>query len=378
MITVLSKNKARLTVSINSGKNRRRKSKIVTFTGKKDLENKYREFEQAVKHSPLSDISVEDLILSYIKNAEIRKLSVNTIKGYEAAANRIIERFKGVLAKDLTTYQIDEFIADMAEKYTYKTIANTIFPLNAAYQRAIRTGQLNLNPCTNATLPKKQKKEITTLPPEQIQSFIEELEKQRLDLRVGYELCLMCGLRRGEVLGLRESDVNLNFKQISIKRARYCVKGQEYLQDPKTARSKRTLALPERLACDIDMLIKEHHSEPFDCSDFLIQDGFGNPINPSTFTAQVTRIERAAGLSHVTAHGLRHTFASLLNSANVDIARISAELGHSNITTPLNIDTHVFGDAQASSREIAETIDNAINEMGNFRATPKSEKIANR
>ena len=71
----------------------------------------------------------------------------------------------------------------------------------------------------------------------------------------------------------------------------------------------------------------------------------------------------------------RHTFASLLNSEGVDIARISAELGHSNITTTLNVYTHVFGGASASSRGIADVISSKINEGSKEKEYQKAATI---
>jgi hypothetical protein len=71
-------------------------------------------------------------------------------------------------------------------------------------------------------------------------------------------------------------------------------------------------------------------------------------------------MEEDNDLPHVTVHGLRHTFASLLNSSGVDIARISRELGHSNIGTTMNIYTHVFGDVSASSRGIADIVNATV------------------
>jgi len=68
-------------------------------------------------------------------------------------------------------------------------------------------------------------------------------------------------------------------------------------------------------------------------------------------------IEQQHGIQHVSVHGLRHTFATMLNSSGIDIARISAELGHSNISTTLNKYTHVFGGATASSRGIADEME---------------------
>lgn len=365
-IKILSKTKAQLIVSVGSASKgtRRRVTKIVEYKGKKDLEKQYRAFEDEVRKNPLTDITVDGLVESYINNAEVRGLSANTIHGYKSAQKRLNSRFKGILARELTTYQIDDFIADMAKKYKPKTISNTIGLLDAAYSRAVRSGQLAENPCVGITKPKQKKQEIKTLPPEQLQQFIEEIEKQRRDISVGYKLCLMCGLRRGEVLGLRESDVNLLFKQIKVGRARYIVEGTQHVQEPKTARSNRHLALPNVLADEIELLIKEHHAQEWYHSDYLIQDAFGDPLSPSVFSGFISKIESDAGLDHVTAHGLRHTFATMLHANHIAPAQTSAELGHSNLATTLNMYTHVFGDVLASSRGIADTIDGIFEEKG--------------
>ena len=377
-IKIISKDRAQLIVSTGSDSKgtRKRVTKTVTYTGKKDLKEKYRQFEAEVSQGPSQDMTVGELLESYLNNAEVRGLSANTLHGYKSAQKRINSAFKDVLAKELTTYQVDDFIAQMSKKYATKTIHNTIGLLEAAYERAIRTDQLATNPCKKATLPKHRKKEIRTLPPDQLHAFLDELAKQTLDLKVGYELCLMCGLRRGEVLGLKESDVNLPFRQITINKTRYIVEGKEHVQDTKTDRSKRTLALPKVLADDIAQLISEHHSKPYKCSDRLIQNAFGKPLSPSVFSTKISKLEQAAGIDHVTAHGLRHTFATLLNAQHVDIAQISVELGHSNLATTLNIYTHVFGDVTSSSRGIADAIDNVFEEKGANGAQAENKKAA--
>lgn len=109
---------------------------------------------------------------------------------------------------------------------------------------------------------------------------------------------------------------------------------------------------------------------------FLIAQYFGQPMFPATFTNHLPRIEKANGLPLVSVHGLRHTFASMLNSDGVDIARISRELGHSNITTTLNVYTHVFGGATASSRGIAEGINKRFQVLGTNEAQARNEKAS--
>lgn len=373
MIKIIDKHTAKLVVEVGKGSKRKRKTKLVEYSGKRDLERQYRAFEDEAKQTPLTDITVENLLTSYINNRRIKGLKPTTERGYNIAKKRIISRFDGVLARDLTTYHLDEFISEMAEKYAPKTIANTVFLLNAAYERAIKTGQLTHNPCVNATLPKKERTEIQTMNEDELILFMDALNNERLDYKVGYELCLLCGMRRSEVLGLQESDINFLFKYVQVNKTRHLVDGETVIQTPKTERSRRTLALPQMLIEDMAALIHEHHSKAYNHTDYLIQDGFGEPMNPSNFSSHLVRLEEKAGISHVTVHGLRHTFATLLNAEGVDIAQISAELGHSNITTTLNTYTHVFGGTTASSRGIADKMND---KFGTLTALDEYEKTA--
>ena len=368
MIEIIDKHTAKLIVNIGSGKTRKRRTKKVTYSGKRELNNLYREFEAECKHAPSSKITVNELVDSYIKHKELLGAKATTIKGYKSAAKRVNSRFAGISAGNLIAYQIEDFIAEMANSgLSAKTIINTISILNSAYDRAVRTGQLASNPCQYVTMPKKKKPEIITFSNEELVTFWNKLSEERLDYKVGYELCLFCGMRRSEVLGLRESDVSIESSSIIVRNTRHRIEGdKDIVQDTKTAQSHRVLAVPEFVVRDIDVLIKEHHANIYNDTDYLIQNGFGQPMSPSTFTKYIRIIEDKAGLPPVSVHGLRHTFASMLNSEGVDIARISAELGHSTIGTTLNIYTHVFGDVSASSRGIADSINAKFENSATF------------
>ena len=378
MIQEIGKNKALLIVNIGSGKNRKRKVKTVTFKTKRELRQMYDEFEAEIKKTPRNGITVRELVDNYIRKKDMLGLKATTIRGYKTCAERIESLLGKFSADSLTTYQLENFVAlgvdKSSKKYSAKTMANTIGLLSSAYDDAIRTGQLAHNPCINVTLPKRERKEIEVFNEEQIRQFVLALNDERIDYRVGYKLCLFCGLRRSEVLGLKEEDIDLENKTISIVHTRHRVDGQLVEQDPKTARSRRTLALPEFLISDLSELIEARHDFEYEQSPYLIQDGFGKEMNPSSFTRQIHRIEERVGLPHLSVHGLRHTFASLLNSQQIDIARISAELGHSNITTTLNIYTHVFGGASASSRGIADAISSKFSESATFLPQSGKEK----
>ena len=366
MIEVLSKNKAKLIVSIGSGADRKRKSKTVTFTSRRELERMHQRFIDEVHHNPLIDTTVKELLESYINGRKVLGVKQTTLHGYEVTAERIYSRFKGIKATELTSYQVQTFINDMSEKYSAKTIRNTISLLSSAYDNAIRLGQLSKNPCKMVTLPKKEQPKIDIFDNEQITVFLNALDEERLDYKVAYQLALFCGLRRSEILGLQEKHINVPFRCVTVEQSRHNVKGSDYVQTTKTESSHRTIAVPDFVMESIIELLDVHNSFQYKHTDYLIQNGFGQPMTPSALTTQIYRIEERAGLPQVSLHDLRHTFASMLNNANVDIAMISRELGLSNINVTLGIYTHAFGNVAQSSRDIADKLNNR------FENTPKS------
>lgn len=379
MIEYMSKGKAKLIVSVGSGASRRRKAKTVTYTTKKELERMHRQFQDEVHHNPLIDTTVQELVELYIRSRKALGVEATTIHGYEVAAKRIYSRFEGIDASDLTSYQVQVFITDMSEKYSAKTIRNTVSLLSSAYENAVRLGQLERNPCKTVTLPKKEQTKIDIFDEEQIMRFIRELNNERLDYKVAYELALFCGLRRSEILGLTEDAVDTTFKWVRVRQTRHNVNGKDVIQGTKTASSRRELAVPDFVMEDIKELIKKHNEVKYEHTDFLIQDGFGKPMGHSALTTQIYRIEDKAGLPRVSIHDLRHTFASMLNNAGVDIAMISHELGHSGIAITLNTYTHVFGNVSNSSRGIADSLNNKFEkqiESATFLPPTSKEKTA--
>lgn len=377
-IEYLDGKRAKLTVSIGSGKRRKRYSKVVEYKRKTDLPKMLVAFEQECMSAKPTNETVEEIIDSYIESRKRLGAKATTIKGYELCRDRLSASLKRQTASRVTAYSIDKYIAEKSKKYASKTMRNTISVLSAAYDRAIQLGLLSENPCSKVTLPKQSQPEIQTLSEDDVIKLMKVLEDDRLDFKVGYELCLFCGLRRSEVLGLREADINLPFRTVTISKTRHIVDGKTQIQDTKTVKSHRSLALPEFICEDIRRLIDLHDSFEWEHSDHLILTVFGEQMHPATFTNHLTLIEEKNGIPHVSVHGLRHTFATMLNSEGVDIARISAELGHSSITTTFNKYTHVFGGATASSRGIADSLNEKFSKTDSKRTLAEKAKASER
>lgn len=380
MIEYISKGKAKLIVSVGSGESRRRKAKTVTYTTKKELERMHRQFQDEVHHNPLIDTTVQELVEAYIRSRRPLGVEETTIEGYETAAKRIYSRIGSIEARSLTSYMAQEFVTELSEKYAPKTVRNTESLLSSAYDNAVRLGQLEKNPCKLLTLPKKVQPKYDILNEEEIVVFLNALRGARLDYKVAYELALFCGLRRSEICGLREHHISIPFKTITVEQARCRVKCKDVVKTTKNETSHRHIAIPDFVLEDIVELIEQHNSVRYEHTDYLVQDGFGHPIGHSALTTQIYRIEKRAGLPQASLHDLRHTFASMLNSAKIDIAMISRELGHANITTTLNIYTHVWGNVSNSSRGIADSLNNKFEkqiETATFMPPTSKEKTAN-
>ena len=381
-IPYLSRTKAKLIVSTGSSSrgNRKRFTKIVTITGKKDAEKQYRAFELECNAASYAVGTVADLLDAYIDTQRLKGIKETTLTGYGSYAKRLKLAFKGIMARDLTPYQIEKFIASAVKgepsagyptKASPKTIKGYISLLSSSYKMAIRNKMLTYNPCDAVILPKQKKPDIVVLTKEDIQKFVDALDDTSLDLRVVYELALFCGLRRSEIMGLMNNDVNVLWKTIKITRTRHRMYCEDIIQDTKTERSRRIVSVPEFVMYDIVRLMKEHEEDPYIDNPFLIQYA-AQPMRPDYAKRQIKEFTKAHGLPDVTLHGLRHTFATMLNaSGEFDIAEISAALGHSNIGTTLNIYTHLFDKQAHSARRIADFI-----QKGHLEDTQDKEKTA--
>ena len=325
----------------------------------------YDAFEEECSNTePTSDITVKELVDDYIAYCKALGRKATTLNGYRIASQRLQPSIESTLARKCTTYQLEKFVAEMSSNgLASKSIRNTIAVLSAAYRHAVKIGQLKENPCENLTIPKGKPREIRILYMDEIQDFLFAIADCPLDEKCAYELALFLGLRRSEILGLKESDVDIVSGMVSIHNTRHRVEKQDYDDGTKTDRSERTLALPDILLMDLARLLEQHRQFPYERSSYLIQDGVGNPLGGQALSSRLVRLEEEKGLPHVTLHGLRHTYASLLHASGVDMAQISAELGHSNLTTTSNLYTHIFKSPSQSSRGIASVI-NKITENG--------------
>jgi integrase len=194
--------------------------------------------------------------------------------------------------------------------------------------------------------------EVSTLPPEGVNRYLEVARERRL--YAAFLLECSSGLRRGELLALTWDTVDLAGGTIAIKKSLSRVRVADgdnvhtelQLGDPKTESGKRSIPLSP----DVIKVLKEHRKNQAEEKLFFGQDyqdrGFvfamedGRPVDPRNFDCWHTAILEEAGLPHVRVHDLRHSVASILADAGEDPETLRALLGHSRTSTTMDLYCH--------------------------------------
>lgn len=377
-IEYLTDKKCRLVVYCGSdayGKAIRR-TKTVTYTSERNAEKQYRKFEQAVEDGLKRDpaVRVSEIVDDYIASRKRKGMKAMTINGYEIIKTRISETLGDPIAAKVTRKMVDDWIAKLSERYSPKTIRNTVSLLSSCYERSIDLEQLQRNPCRHAEIPERKKKPKVTLSEDTLMPFVAALRSKMdedPDFVVAVELMLFCGLRRSEVLGLKLESINEAKKTIHIERARHTLHG-DYIEDgTKTEGSNSVLTLPEFVFFDVMKLISIHEEncrrdKNLPSSDYLILNALHEPLHPNTLYFKLVTFDEKHGFPRVTPHGLRHTYASMLKWLGRDVVEVQRQMRHSQLSTTLDIYTHLFQDAGSVSKGVASDLDDMVNSSVNF------------
>lgn len=238
-----------------------------------------------------------------------------------------------------------------------KTVLNHHRMLRCALRCAVEWQILAANPADFATPPKAERKEMVTLAPSEAAELLSQLEGSNLYLPAF--LALHTGMRRGEVLGLRWADVDLENRLISVSHSLSQVGKQVTLGTPKTKSSRRRITIDEDTVAVLRQVRASQESERELLGSSIADDGYivttspGQHWKPNSFSSSFSARMKRLGFKKVNYHGLRHTHATLLMGSNIHPKVVSERLGHSNISTTLDIYSHVTPNMQ---REASDTI----------------------
>ena len=289
---------------------------------------------------------------------KMRPSTYLTYHGY--IENHIKPQLGKIPLNDLTTLHLQQFYKKLlaegrverieAQKQpkglSAKTVRNIHQIISSALKLAVEQRLIARNPADGCALPKAERKEMQTLPVEQLTSFLREAKDSGVFAL--YYIDLTTGLRRGELLGLKWSDIDLEKGDLRVQRQIGRIDGKIIEMPLKTKNAYRTLPL----SADAISVLKIQKCKVGNC-EWVFPSPTGGPMSPDSVLHMLHRVLKRAGLPKVRFHDLRHTFATLALQNGVDIKTVSGMLGHFSAGFTLDTYAHVTTSAK---REAAKTM----------------------
>ena len=278
----------------------------------------------------------------------------STFVMYESHIKNHFNELHPFKTNQITTADVEKFIAKrQKEGMNLTTLRKLIVTLNQIMKYAVRHKFTDYNPVRDAERPRGQggveSIKIQILSPESISPFIGAISNPKY--RVLFTLAILGGLRQGELLGLKWSDINWETKQVKIQRTYN--NGAWY--KPKSKSSERRVDLGPKM---IKVLKEWKLACPPNDRNLVFPSRTGKPLDNSTMVRKFFRPAlKKAKLPMIRFHDLRHTYASLLIEQGENIKYIQSQLGHSSPTVTLNVYAHLLKPTnQVSAIRLENTI----------------------
>jgi integrase len=218
--------------------------------------------------------------------------------------------------------------------------------LSQALKHAVATGVLFRNPAEQVKPPRPPRREIAILTKPEVATLLRTAEDRGGGLYAGalylpVLVGITTGMRRGEILGLRWSDLDLKAGRLTVNQSMEQIGAKITFKAPKTAGSRRTITLPaitvEALAAHRKAQAAERLRLGLGKADLVFTQPDGEPMNAENLTRAFGKLIERAGVRRITFHGLRHTHISHQLIDGVHVKIVSERAGHASVSITLSV-----------------------------------------
>lgn len=330
------------------------KRKYLYGKSRKEVVTKLSAAQQDVERGlpiPPERLKVKDFVACWLQDVAKPRVRQGTWENYEKAVRLyIIPELGEIKLKELQPLHIRELERGLANRGRSAMANHVHAVLRLALKQAARENLIARNPIDQMDSPRRPAPRVNYLSPEQIQHLLKAAEED--PFYAVYVLAVTTGMRIGEILGLCWADVQLEDAVLKVRQQVTQTRGGLTVSEPKTKAGRRIILLP-RLAVQA---LKQH------------QDQQGRPTEGLIFhTSKGTAIYRTnfykrswypvldrAGIPRIRLHDLRHSAATLLLAEGIHPKVVAERLGHSRVSTTLDIYSHVLPGLQ---KEVANRLD---------------------
>ncbi len=294
---------------------------------------------------PCQPLAVRQVARSWLERKS-GECTPSTLAAYRRSVDKICDRFGDLPNGDLTVAMVDEFERELLDHGAVGGGAlspKSVHAVHAVFHQvlddAVCRGAAVSNVVASARPPCHRDDDdvVTTWTPDEVRTFLETAREHRL--YPVFFVLLATGLTRGELVGLRWGDVDLDAGEITVRRIVSMTNGQRTETTPSPS-ARRTVTIADRT---VDVLA-QHKLEVGDaCAERpVFEKRNGGELNPESLSATFGRLVEKAGVPPLTIGGLRHTHAALLFRAGVGPLVVSKRLGHSTFVNTLNMYGHLI------------------------------------
>lgn len=291
-----------------------------------------------------------------------------TFEGYECLLRcHALPALEAVELAELTPLRLQQLYGDLLAggdsrpSLSGGTVLNLHLVLNQAFAQAVRWQLLAANPAAGVQPPRPKRSQRLAVDPELAERLLEATAGTVYELPCA--LALATGMRRGEILGLRWSDVGPDYAILQVMRTLQPSQQGLVYEPPKTARSRRSVLLPEFVRPYLKrqreaQAVRRDSTGGWREEGLVIDRGDGRALNPDTLSSGWARHLRNKRLPHVRFHDLRHAHATLLLLQGVHPKIVSERLGHASVGITLDTYSHVLPSLQSQAADAFDTLFN--------------------
>lgn len=358
----------RVTASIGRDSNGKLIRKEFYGSSKKEAENKRDEYLNGIKNG--LNIDYQSVILGDLMHSWLfeiirvsNKIKPSSFERYECIYRNYVKdsEIYGLKLNNLKSMQLQRYYNKLYDSGKKSTLIKNINKLlRTFFNYAVDEGYIIKNPCSGKRIvipgeTETESQEVEVFTNEEIHKLREYLELHRL--KALFLLALGTGLRQGELLALKWSDIDLDSEELKVERsirqlniinANETKEYKTIIQTPKSKSSIRVVSIPSNLI----PVLKEHEKKQklekvkagpsYIESDFVFTTELGKNIDARNLLRSYKRLLKRANVPYRKFHALRHTYATKLFEANVPLKTVQTLLGHSDISITANIYTHVM------------------------------------
>ncbi|MGC0340033.1 integrase [Streptomyces sp. SLBN-8D4] len=299
---------------------------------------------------PTRSAKLSDWLPYWLDNIVKPRRKLSTYDKYETHVRLYLVPMLGSKRlESLGVADIRRFLTQLENRTTAATAKESHRVLRSALSAACREELIARNVAGLVEPPRASSRELS---PWTLDETLDFLAASRKDpLYAAFVLAIAMGLRRGELVGLRWTDVDLDKRVLYIRQQTQRRRGVLYDDDTKNRRN-RALPLPAMCVAPLrwhrmrQVVARQRAGESWDDGGYVFATRNGRPVEPRNVYRSFTRVAQSAGLRVIRLHDARHGCATLLTAAGVAPRVVMEILGHSQISITMDVYTHVVQDTQ--------------------------------